>query len=140
MRSGQGKWILVFFASLALLSGALLLGADKKPKVKHAVVEIQELKVTVDGPHVNIDGKLRNAGERQIEKLVLSFHFFDPDHKPVTTLHMDVDPDTLDPDDDTEIHAAANTPPRAVSVEVTAEDRGEHELTVVKAGPYLIDD
>ena len=114
-------------------------GAEKKPKPKPAVVELQDLKVTLEGTRINIDGAVHNRGERAIEKLVLSFHFFDTEHKPVTTLKLEVDEATLAPDDDAEIHAAANEPPRAVSVEVTAEDHGEKDLKVVNPGPYSIE-
>jgi hypothetical protein len=82
---------------------------------------------------------VHNSGERTIENLVLSFHFFDTDHQPVTTLNLDVDDESIDPDEDAEIHAAANEPPRAISLEVTASAHGEKELTVINPGPYQIE-
>jgi hypothetical protein len=129
----RAKWL--FFI---LLSVALLGAADKKQKPKPAIVDIQEFKVFIDGSHVNIEGKIRNAGERKIEKLVLYFHFLDTERAPVTTLHMDVDPDEIDPNEDAEIHAEANAPARAVYVTVTAADHGERELKVLHPGPYGI--
>jgi hypothetical protein len=114
-----------------------LSAAREKPKP--AKVELKDVKITLDGPHVNIDGIVHNAGERSIEKLVLSFHFFDTDHQPVTTLKLDVEDESIDPGEDAEIHAAANEPPRSISVEVTATAHGEKELTVINPGPYQIE-
>jgi hypothetical protein len=122
---------------MVLLSAAH--GADKKQKPKPAVVDIQGLKVTLEGTKINIDGTLHNAGERTIEKLVLSFHFFDTEHKPVTVLRLEIDDETIDPGEDAEIHAAANEPPRAISMEITAADHGERDLKVVNPGPYQIE-
>jgi hypothetical protein len=137
MRSLQERVWVVLGVVMLLLSAAH--GADKKQKTKPAVVEIQGLKVTLEGTKINIDGALHNAGERTIEKLVLSFHFFDTEHKPVTVLRLEIDDETIDPEEDAEIHAAANEPPRAISVEITAADRGERDLKVVNPGPYQIE-
>jgi hypothetical protein len=138
MRGFQGQVVAALISAVALLAiGAN--AADKKQKPKPAVVEIQGLKVAVDGSKINIDGTVRNSGERTIERLVLSFHFFDTEHKPVTTLKLEIDDETIDPGEDTEIHAAANEPPRAVSMEVTAADRSEKDLKVVNPGPYRIE-
>ena len=113
--------------------------ADKKQKPKPAVVELQGLKVAVEGTKISIDGTVHNSGQRTIEKLVLSFHFFDTAHQPVTTLKLEIDDDTIDQGEDAEIHAEANEPPRAISMEVTAADRGEKDLKVVNPGPYRIE-
>ena len=138
MRAFQGL-LPASFAGLILLLGIGAQAADKKQKPKPAIVELQNLKVALHGSEIDIDGSLRNSGERTIEKLVLSFHFFDTEHQPVSTLKMEVDEETIDPGEDTEIHAAANEPPRAVSMEVTAADRGERDLKVINAGPYRIE-
>lgn len=130
MRGYRG-WLLAAWFALAL--------SVAKEKPKPAKVELKDFKVAVDGPHVNIDGIVHNSGERTIENLVLSFHFFDTDHQPVTTLNLDVDDESIDPDEDAEIHAAANEPPRAISLEVTASAHGEKELTVINPGPYQIE-
>lgn len=127
------------FAVLLILAALLAPAADKKPKPKPAVVEIQNLKVAVDGRDISIDGKIRNAGERTIEKLVLSFHFLDSDKQPVSTLRLEIDDETIEQGEDTEIHAGAHEPARSVSVEVTAADRGERDLKVINGGPYQIE-
>jgi hypothetical protein len=113
------------------------MAADKKQKP--AVVELQGLKVAIEGSQINIDGTVHNSGERTIEKLVLSFHFFDTDHQAISTLKMEVDEETIHAGDDAEIHAAAHEPPRAVSLEVTASARGEKDLKVINPGPYQIE-
>jgi len=127
------------FIAVILSAALLCTAADKKRKIKPAVVELQELKVSLAGSQVNIDGTVHNSGERAIEKLVLSFTFFDTAHEPVSTLKMDVDEQTIEPGDDAEIHAAAHEPARSVSVEVTAADRGERDLKVINPGPYQIE-
>ncbi len=138
MRGFQGCWQTL--AAVAIVCFALTAtAADKKQKPKPAVVEIKGLKVTLDGNKINIDGTVRNAGERVIERLVLSFHFYTTDHQPLTTLKLELDEDTIDPAEDTEIHAQAYEPPRAVSMEITAADHGEKDLKVVNAGPYRIE-
>lgn len=122
-----------------LLFTAATVAADKKEKPKPAKIELQEFKVAVEGSHVNIDGTIHNSSDRTIQNLVLSFHFFDSEHQPVSTLKMDVDEETIHAGDDAEIHAAANEPPRSVTVEVTASAHGERELTVINPGPYQIE-
>ena len=124
-----------------LLCAALLLSssAESKPKPKPAVAELRDIKVTLKGSEINIDGIVHNSGQRTIEQLVLAFHFFDTEHQPVTVLRLEIDEETIEPGDDAEIHAAANEPPRSVSVEVTAADRGEKDLKVVNPGPYPIE-
>jgi hypothetical protein len=134
MRGFQG-----WFFAVALLCALATLAADKKQKPKPAVVELQNLKVVIEGRQLNIDGIVHNRGERTIEKLVLSFHFFDTDHQAVSTLKLDVDDETIDPGEDAEIRAAAHEPPRAISVEVTAADRGERDLKIINPGPYQIE-
>lgn len=128
---------MLFGAALVLTLCAS--GADKKQKPKPAVVEVQNLKIAVEGSKINIDGVIHNSGERTIEKLVLSFHFFDTEHHPVSTLKLEMDEESIDPGEEAEIHAAAYEPPRSVSMEVTAADRGEKDLKVVNPGPYPIE-
>src|SRR5258708_144137 len=123
MQGFQGRFSAAMAVAMLLVIAGM--AADKKQKPKPAVVELQGLKVAVDGSKINIDGIAHNSGERTIEKLVLSFHFFDTEHKPLTILKLEMDDETIDPDEDAEIHAAAYEPPRAVSMEVTAADRGE---------------
>jgi hypothetical protein len=135
MQALQGR-ILVTAVMLFTLAA---LGAGKKQKPKPAVVELEGLKVTLDASKIHIDGAVHNSGERTIEKLVLSFHFLDTEHQPVTTLKLEIEDETIDPGEDAEIHAEANEPPRAVSMEVTAADRGEKDLKVLNPGPYRIE-
>ena len=130
--------MLTVVACITVLLAGVAVAAEKK-KPKPAVVEMQGLKVSIDGSKINIDGVVHNSGERTIEKLVLSFHFFDSEHKPLSTLKLEIDDDTIDPGEDAEIHAAAYEPPRCVSMEVTAADRGEKDLKVVNPGPYRIE-
>jgi len=137
MRGFQGRVLTVVACITVLLAGVAVAAEKKKPKP--AVVEMQGLKVSIDGSKINIDGVVHNSGERTIEKLVLSFHFFDSEHKPLSTLKLEIDDDTIDPGEDAEIHAAAYEPPRCVSMEVTAADRGEKDLKVVNPGPYRIE-
>ncbi len=138
MRGFRGRFLSALFGA-ALLFAAASPAADKKEKPKPAKVELQGLKITVNGSHVSIDGALHNSGDKTIQRLVLAFHFFDSEHQPVTTLKMEVDEETIHPGDDAEIHAEANEPPRSISLEVTASARGEKELTVVNPGPYPIE-
>lgn len=130
MRGFQGCLLAAFFA-------IAVWGAKDKPQP--AKVEIKGFKVAVDGSHVNLDGTIRNSGDHVIRNLVLSFHFFDSDHQPVTTLKLDVEEESIEPDEEAEIHAAANEPPRSISVEVTASAKGEKELHVINPGPYQIE-
>lgn len=130
----QGRFLIVLFSAFLLLTAG-----EKKEKPKPAVVELQGLKVAVDGTHISIEGELRNKGERTIEKLVLLFHFFDTSHQQITILKLEIDDETIDPGEEAEIHAEANEPPRSVSMEVTAADRGEKDLKIVNPGPYPIE-
>ena len=138
MRAFQGR-VLRALATALIIVDLVAAAADKKQKPKPAVVEMQDLKVSLHGSEIDIDGTVHNSGERTIEKLVLSFHFFDTGHQPVSTLKLELEDESIDPGDESEIHAAANEPPRAVSMEITAADRGEKDLKVINPGPYRIE-
>lgn len=106
---------------------------------KGGAIEIESMKVAVDGSKLLIDGQIKNAGERPLEKIVLAFHFFDTGHNPVSTLRLEVEEAKIEPGDEAAVHAGANEPPRSVSVEITASDHGERDIKVLKPGPYPIE-
>lgn len=84
-------------ATAAALLCLAAVAADKKQKSKPAVVELQAFKITLEGSDIDIEGTVHNNGDRTIEKLVLSFHFFDSDHQPISTLKLEVDHESIDP-------------------------------------------
>ena len=88
---------------------------------------------------VQIDGKIKNIGERPIEKLNLFFDFLGAGNVPITTSRTEVDQEILKPGEETEFHLEMTDPVRAVQFTMRAEDSESREFKTIKPGPYPIE-
>jgi hypothetical protein len=125
-----------------LLVPAALAAAQKKRKKKDG--ESPELEVLSLGARrrsgvLEIDGRVRNCGERPLEKVVLIFYVVSPDGKVVTTQKGRIESAVLEPGEEYGFEWQARDHARAVTVSVGASNRGEDELVILKPGPYPID-
>lgn len=127
------KRVLLCWLMLATLS----FPADKKRKGPE--LEILEVNVKRVEETLAVDGRVRNSGEKPIERLTLVVHVNAPGHQLITTQRGTVEEDVLAPRAEAEFHLQLPTPPRAVEVNIEAVDRGERELRVDKTGPYAIE-
>ena len=129
---------LVVFAILPLLA----LGAgDKKGKSPRAPrVEVLELTVQRTTERtVEIDGRVRNCGEKSIRHLVLHFKVLSPEGDVVTTQTGEISPEVLEPGEEAEFHWRMRDHARAVSLRVEASAPNDPVLALANPGPYAIE-
>ena len=111
----------------------------KPPKPTPAVVEVLQVASMRSTGKVQIDGKIKNIGERPIEKLNLFFDFLGAGNVPITTSRTEVDQEILKPGEETEFHLEMTDPVRAVRFTMRAEDSESREFKTIKPGPYPIE-
>lgn len=127
-------------ALLALIVPMLVRPADRKPKPKPPAVEVlaAAAKRTTEGT-IEVDGRVRNCGEKPIQRLVLLFSILAPGDEVVTRQRGRVEQDLVEPGEEVEFHWQMREPARAVRFRVGATDREGMELRVLKDGPYPIE-
>ncbi len=127
---------------IALLPALAAPAAEQKRKLvqRPPDLEISEFSVrrTTSGV-VEVDGKVRNCGQRRIERLRLAFQFISPDGKVVTTQRGEIEEAVLEPGEDSSFTWQTRNQPRAVYVQISAVNRAGDELLIAKPGPYPIE-
>ena len=129
-------------AVLAWLVFASLLTASDKPRKQPArslEVEVLELNVARADDKLNVEGRVRNSGERPIRKLVLVFHFLAPGRETIARGRGPAEEEILEPGQEHEFQYHLVDHARAVWVVLSAEDGSGGEPRVVKPGPYPIE-
>ena len=124
-------------ATIALLP--LLRAQKKNAEKKGPEVHLIEATAQVEDRRVNIDGRVRNSGERPIRKLNFILEMLDSDRKVLTRQQGRIDEDTLDPGDEAIFRAQVAWHARAVSFRLEFEDGGGRELLAENAGPFAIE-
>ncbi len=129
---------LLAFALVPLL--LLAAGAQKRKPPKPPHLEVLEFLVrrTTDRT-VEIDGRIRNCGDKPLQKITMRFRVLAPNDVTLTTQRGALDPEILDPGEEAEFHWQMREPARAVSVLIEAVDTRDSELIIAKAGPYAIE-
>lgn len=118
---------------------AALLCAQNKQPGKPAGIEVIDASAHREGSSVNIDGKLRNSGEKPVKKLKVFIAFRDPDGKTISTRTGGIEQKVFEPDDEVEFHAQVPDSVRAVDIVFNFEDAAGHELNAVNPGPFTIE-
>lgn len=115
-------------------------GGAQRKAAKTPQLEVVELvaKRTTEGT-VELDGRIRNCGEKTLQNVVLRFKVLAPGQEVLTTQKGTVSPEVLDPGEEAEFHWRMREPARAVTVLVAAVSRGENDLIVARPGPYTIE-
>jgi hypothetical protein len=124
---------------LILLLVAAAADAQRKPQPKPAEIELSDVIVRREGKHVNIDGRLKNAGERAAKKLAIFIDFLSPDNQVLTTRRAGIEEEELEPGGEAELHARVPDPVRAVSIRFNFEDGSGRYLKGINAGPFAIE-
>ncbi len=123
-----------------LLCVPLSFSADKKRKgPKPPEIEVLEATVRRSEGVITLDGRVKNAGERPAQGLVLVFDFAATGKQVVTSKRGPAEDADLAPEAETEFHVQINDPVRAVEVSIQAVDGSGRELNVIKPGPYAIE-
>lgn len=127
--------------ALLFLSAGIAAAQKKKRKKADDPPELEVLTFAARRRSgvLEFDGRVRNCGERPLEKLVLIFYVVSPDGKVVTTQKGQVDSQFLEPGEEYGFEWQARDHARAVTVTIGATNRGGDELVLVKPGPYPID-
>lgn len=89
--------------------------------------------------NVDLDGKVKNVGEKPYAGMVLVFDFGASEHQVISSTKAVLEVETLAPQEEVEFHVKTQDLPRAVEITVRAEDKHEKVLRVDKAGPYPIE-
>jgi hypothetical protein len=132
-------------ALLCSLSPLAIAGGRKdKPKggkPRGGKVALLELAVhrAGDENRIEIDGRLRNDGDRPLDGLTLMLHFLGADNDQVSQLRGKIDNEALDAGEESEFHWQLSNNPRAVEVQVTAANKQGFEVDLDKPGPYPIE-
>lgn len=127
-----------FFIILALCLCSPILLAEKKKEGKMEI-DIADMAIRREGSQVLIDGKLRNPNEKPVKKLKVIIEFRDTDNKVISTRNGQVDQNILEPDSESEFHAAVPDTVRAVNVTFRFEDSAGHDLDPKEAKSYVIE-
>ena len=124
---------------MLLVLASLLSPQDKKRKPKPAEVQVLSASAHRMQGTIVLDGKVKNAGERPVEKLILLFDFMAAGRQVITTQKGPAESERLDPGQETEFRLEMNDAVRAVEFRIQAEDGDGRELTVRKNGPFPIE-
>ena len=124
-------------ASVAVLPS--LFAQKKNAEKKGPEVHLLEATAQVEEQRINIDGRVRNTGEKPIRKLNFILEMLDSDRKVLTRQQGRIDEDVLDPGDEALFRAQIAWHARAVSFRLEFEDGGGRELMAANTGPFPIE-
>jgi len=88
---------------------------------------------------IEIDGRVRNTGERAVERGKLVFFLLSPEGNVVSTQKGAIDPEILEPGDGSQFYWQTRDAARAISVRVGAVDRKGNPIAILNEGPYPIE-
>jgi hypothetical protein len=116
-------------------------GDKKKDKREPEAVEVVEIKAVrpVEERTITIDGRIRNAGQKPIERLTLVFDILGPDGEVVSRQRGAIDEAVLDPGQESEFHWQMRDHAPAVDIRVGAVNHDDVLVEVRKPGPYTIE-
>lgn len=113
---------------------------DRKKPEKPPDIVVVETTARRDNGRVALDGKVRNAGERPIERLVLYFDFTAPGGGVVTRPKTQLETEVLQPGEEAEYHTEMVDPVRAVEFRVSlAQDSKKRDLRIANPGPFPVE-
>jgi hypothetical protein len=128
------------FVLLSLASVPLCFAQKKKPaQDKGPEVELLEASAHVEDSRLNMDGRLRNVGERPIRKLRIYSEILDSDKKVLTRQQGDLGMEEFEPGEESRFEAQMAYHARAIWFRLEFEDAGGRELRAEKTGPFQIE-
>lgn len=125
---------------LVLAASVMALPAGKKAQQpKPPAIAVLEAAAHRDQDRLNIDGRIKNTGERQAAGIVIIVDVLDSDKNPLTTQKGSSEPESLDPGQEGEFHSQMPLPPRAVFIRLSFEDGTTRDIKATNTGPFAID-
>lgn len=113
--------------------------AKKPPQPKPPVIQVVEATAHREQDQLNIDGKLKNTGERAAADLVIIVDVLDSDKQPLITKKGGSDPETIEAGQQGEFHAQMPLPPRAVYIRLSFEEGNTRDIKATNTGPFAIE-
>jgi hypothetical protein len=126
-------------ACLWALGALCCAGSQTRKQTRGPDIEVAQLHAQRTGGDVAIDGKIKNAGERTHNGIVLLFDFLATGNQVITTKKSVLEVAQFAPGAETEFNVRVVDPVRAVWIRVRATDRQDRELRVAKDGPFTIE-
>ncbi len=114
-------------------------GPQKRKSLRPPEVEVVEISVRRVERLLEIDGRVRNSGERPLRGLILLFDLLASGREVLTTQKGAVEEEVLEPGGEAEFRWQMKDHVRAVSLRVNAVDRSGSELPVKRPGPYPVE-
>lgn len=127
----------VFLLLLAAVPAAY--PQKKAPQLKPPVIEVAEVAAHRDPAQLNIDGKVKNAGERIANELIIFVDVLDSDKRTLTTQKGGSEPASIKAGEEGEFHAQMPLPARAVYIRLSFEEPGGRHLKAINTGPFAIE-
>lgn len=125
---------------VALLCALLLpLLAPAQERRRPAELTVVEIDVRRNVDIIQIDGRLKNIGQRRAEDITLIVHFLAPGRAPLETREGPLDEETLAPGAESEFSFETPFQPRLVEIRLEAKDKSGRPIRLNRPGPYRID-
>ncbi|HUS06822.1 MAG TPA: FxLYD domain-containing protein [Bryobacteraceae bacterium] len=120
------RWYFVLWLACSVAAPA------QKKQPKPPEVELLQAAAHRDAGNINIDGKVKNTGDKPIKNLAVLYDFLDSDNHVLTSVKGEVEESVVAPGEEVEFHAQVKEPPRATSFQVNFEDGGGKYLRPAK--------
>ncbi|MGQ9633358.1 MAG: FxLYD domain-containing protein [Bryobacteraceae bacterium] len=102
-------------------------------------LEIVEIAAARSENRLTVDGRLKNAWNRPLTKIVLVVELLDSDRKLIGQRRGTIEPELLEPGEEAAFHFYLPLQPRSVQVRLAAEAARVPYVEVLKPGPYPIE-
>lgn len=122
-----------------LFASSFLFSVSSSGGQKHPDIRIVEFKAERTEDLISVHAKVRNIGERSLQRVNLIFRFLDTANATVTTQRTALETLELAPGQESEIDAQMKDAPRAVTVIVLADRSGGIDTRVADNGPYTVE-
>ncbi len=125
---------------LSALIATFSFAAQQPRKPRPAALEVLDLKVHREDGKVAVEGRVRNAGEKPVRRLVLLFNFLAPGNEVIARGRGPAEEETLKPGQEHSFNYQIPDHARAVWLRLSAEDTATgDEPKVINPGPYTIE-
>ena len=131
---GMIRWLLPVVLLVMDIQG---LAQRKQPKPPE--VELLEVTAHREEGRINVDGRVKNVGEKPVKGLTVLYDFLDSDKHVIASMKGDVEEALLEPGAEAEFHAQLQAPPRATSFQVNFADGGGKDLRPAKSEIFPIE-
>lgn len=122
-----------------LLFASLLFAAQQQRKRLPPEVEILHLTAYRSEGRIDLDGRVKVAGETDLQGLVLLVHLMTSDDKVILSGHGEVSEELLEVGQEHSFHFKVLDQARAVRLRIDARDGRNRHVAVSEPGPYPIE-